>query len=89
MAERQITIVNRLGIHARAAKVLVDVAKGFASEITLVKGERKADGKRIMTVLMLEAPLGSELVLKVQGSDEDEAIEAVATLIANRFGEPD
>ncbi len=89
MAERQVTIINRLGIHARAAKVLVDTAKGFASEITLVKGERKADGKRIMTVLMLEAPVGSELLLKVQGSDEDEALDAITSLIANRFGEAD
>jgi phosphocarrier protein len=89
MAERQVTIVNRLGIHARAAKVLVDAAKGFASEITLEKAGRKADGKRIMTVLMLEAPVGSELVLRVTGSDEDEAMSAIANLIANRFGEPD
>lgn len=89
MAERNVTIVNRLGIHARAAKVLVDAAKGFASEIILEKGDRRADGKRIMTVLMLEAPVGSELVLRVRGPDETEALDAISSLIANRFGEPD
>lgn len=89
MAERQVTIVNRLGVHARAANVLVDAAKGFASEITLEKTGRKADCKRIMTVLMLEAPVGTELLLRVTGSDEEEAIETMANLIANRFGEPD
>ena len=89
MAERQIQIVNRLGIHARAAAKLVDVAKGFASDITLEKGTQKANGKRIMTVLALEAPVGSELLLRTLGADENEALEAISSLIANRFGEPD
>lgn len=89
MAERQIQIVNRLGIHARAAAKLVDVAKGFASDITLEKGAQKANGKRIMTVLALEAPVGSELLLRTLGADENEALEAISSLIANRFGEPD
>jgi len=89
MAERPIQIVNRLGIHARAAAKLVDVAKAFASEVILEKGSQKADGKRIMTVLMLEAPVGSELMLRTCGADEDEAMEALTALIANRFGEPD
>lgn len=89
MAERQVQIVNRLGIHARAAAKLVDVAKSFASDITLEKGAQKANGKRIMTVLALEAPIGSELTLRTTGADESDALEAIATLIANRFGEPD
>ncbi len=89
MAERQVQIVNRLGIHARAAAKLVDVAKGFASDITLEKGSQKANGKRIMTVLALEAPIGSALILRTSGSDESAALDAITTLIANRFGEPD
>ncbi len=89
MAERQVQIVNRLGIHARAAAKLVDIAKGFASDVTLEKGSQKANGKRIMTVLALEAPIGSELMLRTCGADESAALEAITTLIANRFGEPD
>lgn len=89
MAERQVQIVNRLGIHARAAAKLVDIAKGFASDVTLEKGSQKANGKRIMTVLALEAPIGSELILRTCGADESAALEAITSLIANRFGEPD
>lgn len=89
MAERQVQIVNRLGIHARAAAKLVDVAKGFASDVSLEKGSQKANGKRIMTVLALEAPIGSELILRTSGADECAALDAITTLIANRFGEPD
>ena len=89
MAERQIRIVNRLGIHARSAKKLVDVAQGFASEVALIKEGQTANGKRIMAVLTLYAPQGTELLVRTTGDDAEEALEAIGTLVADRFGEPD
>ena len=87
MREHPVTIVNKLGLHARAAAKLIDLAKGFESHIELVKGEQSADCKRIMSVLMLEAPIGTELTLRADGNYESEAVDAVLRLFADRFGE--
>ncbi len=87
MREENIQIINKLGLHARAAAKLVEAAKAFESRIELAKGNQRADAKRIMNVLMLEAPVGSELNLIVEGGDEDAAFEAVKALFADRFGE--
>lgn len=87
MQQATVTIVNRLGLHARAAAKFVNLAKTFASTVTLIRGAEEADGKSIMSVMLLAAPVGSELELKVSGDDEAEAFTALETLIANRFGE--
>ena len=89
MRESTVTIVNRLGLHARAAGKFVNLAKTFSSEISLAKETEEVDAKSIMAVMLLAAPLGTELSLKVSGADEDEAAEALIRLIEDRFGEED
>ena len=80
-------IVNRLGLHARAAAKLVRLAGRFESEITLRRGEQEADAKSIMAVMMLAATEGTELELDAQGEDAERALENLRTLILERFGE--
>ena len=87
MQQATLTIVNRLGLHARAASKLVNLAKRFQSDIQLVHGAAKADAKSIMSVMLLAAPFGSEVTVNVTGSDETQALEAVRELINDRFGE--
>ena len=87
MIAAPVTIVNKLGLHARAASRLVNCASGFASEIRLVKGTRSVNGKSIMGVLTLAAARGTELVIEAEGADEAQALAAVKELIAERFGE--
>ena len=83
-----VDIVNKLGLHARAASKLVNLTKTFASHIELGKpGGETADAKRIMAVMMLEAVCGTTLELTCEGEDEAEAFAAVSRLIADRFGE--
>ena len=87
MNARAVTIVNKLGLHARAATRLVNCASGFSAEVRLVRGTRSVNAKSIMGVLTLAAATGTELVIEADGPDEDAAIEAIATLIDDRFGE--
>ncbi len=87
MVERELEIVNRLGLHARAAAKFVKLASGFASEITLARGEREVNGKSIMGVMMLAAARGTRLRLRAEGPDAERAAEALARLVAERFGE--
>jgi phosphocarrier protein len=87
MIASTVTIVNKLGLHARAASRLVNCASGFASDIRLVKGARSVNGKSIMGVLTLAASRGTELTVEAEGADEQRALEAVTGLIAERFGE--
>ncbi len=87
MIEREIEIVNRLGLHARAAAKLVHLTAGFESEVWLAKDGEEVDAKSILGVLLLAAAQGSTITVKTQGRDEDEAMEAIANLIANRFDE--
>lgn len=83
-----IDIVNKLGLHARAASKLVNLSKTFASRVELAKpGGETADVKRIMAVMMLEAVCGTTLQLTCDGEDEEEAFAAVVSLVADRFGE--
>lgn len=84
---RPVTIVNRLGLHARAATRLVNCASGFTAEIRLVRGTRSVNAKSIMGVLTLAAARGTELVVEAEGPDEDAAVEAIAALIDGHFGE--
>ena len=87
MREATVTIVNRLGLHARAAAKFVNLAKTFGSTITLNKDSEQADGKSIMSVMLLAAPVGTQIDLCVSGPDEEEAFAALRALIDNRFGE--
>lgn len=87
MKRADVTLINRLGMHARAAAKLVAVAKTFSSRIALAKDGNAVDGKSIMNILLLDAPVGSVLELTVEGADEAEAFAAIEALIADRFGE--
>jgi len=89
MIEETVTIINRLGLHARAAARLVDCAARFSSETFIEKDGKSVDAKSIMSVMMLAAGQGTPLKLRVEGSDEAAAFEAIASLINDRFGEPD
>ena len=82
-----VNIINKLGMHARASAKFVNLASSFKSEITLARAGRKVNGKSIMGIMMLAAGRGSTLDLAADGVDEDDALSALAALIADRFGE--
>ena len=86
-AEREFDILNRLGLHARAAAKLVRLANGFASEIRVAKDGVEVNGKSIMGVLMLAAPRDSKILVRAIGPDAEEAVTAIGELIAGKFGE--
>ena len=85
--EREFDILNRLGLHARAAARLVRLANGFASEIHLEKDGVEVNGKSIMGVLMLAAPKDTRILIRAIGLDAEEAVAAIGELIARKFGE--
>jgi phosphocarrier protein len=85
--EREVTLINALGLHARAAARLVQVASRFRARITLTKEGRSVDAKSILGVLMLSGALGDRLLLAAHGEDEGEALAAVEALFLSRFGE--
>ena len=87
MEKEDFVIKNRLGLHARAAAVLVKEASRFTSDITVEKNGTKVDGKSIMGVLMLAAPRGSTISVKICGMDEKEAFSVLKELINDGFGE--
>lgn len=87
MKQARTIIVNRLGLHARAATQLVSCASGFASSIWISLGSRRVNGKSIMGVLTLAATTGSEVLIEAEGEDAEEAVAAIVKLIENRFNE--
>ncbi len=87
MITREVEIVNKLGLHARAAARFVTVASGFEAEILLRRDGTEVNGKSIMGVMMLAAARGTRLELVADGPDEAAALERLAELIANRFDE--
>ena len=87
MIHRQVEIINKLGLHARAAAKFVTLASGFQSEVQLAHNGNQANGKSIMGVMMLAAAKGTQLDLLIEGPDEVEAAEKLCELIANRFDE--
>jgi phosphocarrier protein len=87
MIEREAEIVNRLGLHARAAAKLVHTAGGFQSRVTVAKDGEEVDAKSILGILLLAAGQGSRVVVRCAGDDEEEAMRAVTRLIADRFDE--
>ena len=87
MAQTEVMIVNRLGLHARAAARLVSLASRFSSQIELERNGRRVNGKSIMGVMMLAAAKGTTLTLHAEGMDAEEALSELSALIADRFGE--
>jgi phosphocarrier protein len=87
MIRKEVEIVNKLGLHARAAAKFVTCAGGFSSRVQVERGGRKVNGKSIMGVMMLAASQGTALQLSVDGDDETEALEALVALIDDKFGE--
>lgn len=87
MIEKETEIVNRLGLHARAAAKLVHMAGNFQSKVTVEKDGDEVDAKSILGVLLLAASQGTRVTIRCNGKDEEQAMQAVTGLIANRFGE--
>ncbi len=87
MISQAVTIINKLGLHARAATRLVNYAAAFECEIWISNGEKTINGKSIMGVLTLAASKGTQLSIEAKGIDENQAIEDITELINNRFGE--
>lgn len=89
MNSRSLSLVNELGLHARASAKFVELAKRFQSSISvLVEGRSEAvDGKNIMALLLLEATYGTSLEISAEGTDGEEALDALTELIENKFGE--
>lgn len=87
MIEKQITIINKLGLHARAAAKFVALTSKYGSEIEIVKGTQRVNGKSIMGIMMLAASKGTELLLLIKGDDQTELLADLEKLINNRFGE--
>ena len=87
MAEREVRILNRNGLHARPAAEIVKTAAKFAADITLSRDDMEVNGKSIMGVMMLAAEQGATLKVKANGPDADAAVDAIADVIARRFGE--
>ncbi|MCC6202659.1 MAG: HPr family phosphocarrier protein [Gammaproteobacteria bacterium] len=89
MIERTIGIINKLGLHARAAAKLVQTSAGFTSEITVARDGKQVNAKSIMGVMMLAAARGSAVTIRADGPDEENAIIALTDLINGKFGEPE
>ena len=87
MQQREVEIVNTLGLNAKAAAKLTKLAAQFLCDVSLERKARKVNGKSLMGVMMLAAGQGSRIVLEADGPDETEALSAIAALIADRFGE--
>lgn len=87
MIKSEVILVNKLGLHARASAALVKLASTFDATITIEYGDKTADGKSIMSVMMLAAAVGSKLQISIFGEDEQAAMKAISDLIADQFGE--
>jgi phosphocarrier protein HPr len=87
MQQRPVTIVNKLGLHARAAAKFVTTASGFSSNIDIEKDGQKVNGKSIMGVMMLAASRGTHLIILAEGEDELEAVDSLEKLVGEKFGE--
>ena len=87
MAEKRVQIVNVLGLHARAAARFVRAATCFRSKVMITKDGTTTDGKSILGILFLAATTGTEIVITASGEDENEAVDTLATLVADGLGE--
>lgn len=87
MPSREVPIINKLGLHARASAKLTQLAGRFPCEVTLVRGTRRVNAKSIMGVMTLAAARGMNVTIETEGEQADAALEALSALIADRFGE--
>lgn len=87
MLSQQVVIVNKLGLHARAAAKLVSLASSFSCEVEVEHEKRRVNGKSIMGVMMLAASNGKEIVIYTAGDDEQIALDSLCSLVSNRFDE--
>jgi phosphocarrier protein len=87
MQSRSLTVVNRLGMHARAAAKFVHLATRFDARVRVARGPREIDGKSIMGILLLAAACGSCITISAEGPDEAAALDSLAALVASGFGE--
>ncbi len=87
MLDKQLEVINQLGLHARAAAKLVSLASEFTADIQIEKDGQMVNGKSIMGVMMLAASKGSQLRIHIDGDDEVEAMQAIEALFTDRFGE--
>ena len=87
MLQREVEIINKLGLHARASARLTQVAGQFKSDVSVTRNGRRVNAKSIMGVMMLAAAKGSRIVIETDGPDEAEALQALEALIADCFGE--
>ncbi|RKP49251.1 HPr family phosphocarrier protein [Trinickia fusca] len=87
MLQQETTIVNKLGLHARASAKLTQLAGNYQSEIWMTRNSRRINAKSIMGVMMLAAGIGSTVMIETEGPDEQEAMQALLQLIADKFGE--
>ena len=87
MVRAEIEIANKLGLHARASAKLTQIAGSYGSEVWLEKGPRRINAKSIMGVMMLAAGKGSAILVEADGNDEQQALDAILKLIADKFGE--
>lgn len=87
MVEKEVEIVNEVGLHVRPASMLVEVANKFKSDVWIEKDGQAANGKSIMSILLLCAEKGSKINIKAEGSDATQAVEALVRVIKDRFGE--
>lgn len=85
--EKQLTIVNRLGLHARAATQLAKLANQFEASITLHQGDKEAFANSVLALMMLESSQGKQVILRCEGKDAQSAIQAIENLIINKFNE--
>ncbi|MBA7659126.1 HPr-like protein Crh [subsurface metagenome] len=87
MQEKELAIENKAGLHARPAALFVQTANKFESQIIVARGDREVNGKSIMGIMMLAAGKGTRIRIKVEGSDEEEAIRKLEELVLDKFGE--
>ena len=89
MPSREVEIVNKLGLHLRAAAALVQLADSFPCKVAIIRDGQKSNGKSILSVLSLGAPLGAKIVVDTSGDKADDALTAIVKFVGERFGEPD
>jgi len=87
MLQQEAEIINKLGLHARASAKLTQTAGNYASSVWLSRNGKRVNAKSIMGVMMLAAAKGSKIIIETEGPDESDAMQALCTLIADRFGE--
>lgn len=87
MPKKAVVIKNKLGLHARAASQIVNITNKYSSEVVMKKGSVTANGKSLLGILTLDAPIGSEVLFDVTGSDAQELLMKLIELVENKFGE--